>query len=256
MKMRTNRGPIETLGHIESIDIQVLQSLFDLTPDVAFFIKNEEGRYIAVNESLIARHGLKRKSDAIGKRPQDICPGDFGLIPTEQDRKVLQSGRPLVDCLELQWFRPGEPVWCLTSKLPLRDSNRKIVGLIGFSRDVRAPLDADEIPIEFANAFAEFEQDLSSDFSPAVLAERSRLSPPRLARLTKRLFSLTPSQLISKARITAASRSLRDTEQTVAEIAQQCGYFDQSAFARAFRSLTGATPLEFRRQERIIRNAT
>ncbi len=131
-----------------------------------------------------------------------------------------------------------EPVWCLTSKLPLRDSKGTIIGLIGFSRDVRISLDAKEIPIEFANAFAEFEQDLSSDFSPSILAERSRLSSPRLARLTKRLFSLTPSQLISKARITAASRLLRDTEYTVAEIANRCGYFDQSAFARAFRSLT------------------
>ncbi len=89
--MRTTREAIDISKRLEAIDVQVLQSLFDLTPDVAFFIKNEDGRYIAVNESLIARHGLKRKSDAIGKRPQDICPGDLGLIPTEQDKKVFTN---------------------------------------------------------------------------------------------------------------------------------------------------------------------
>lgn len=231
----------------------MLQSLFDLTPDVAFFVKDSEGRYVAVNESLLARHGLKQMSDAIGKRPQDICPGDLGRIPTEQDSRVLRTGRSIIDCLELQWHRPREPVWCLTSKLPLRNAAGQIVGLIGFSQDVRVPVGAEEIPREFAAALADFEQDPSRDVIPAVLSERSRLSPSRLARLTRRLFGLTPSQLIAKTRITAASRLLLETRKSVAEIALHCGYNDQSAFTRAFRATTGLTPLEYRRRERDIR---
>ncbi len=251
---RTNQAPVQPTHDLRSIDLDVLQSLFDLTQDVAFFVKDSDGRYVAVNESLLARHGLKQMRDAIGKRPQEICPGDFGRIPTEQDNTVLRTGRPLVDYLEMQWHRPGEPVWCLTSKLPLRSPDGTIVGLIGFSRDVRAPIKADEIPNEFAVAFAEFEQNLSSDFSPFILAERSHLSSTRLARLTKRLFSLTPSQLILKTRITAASRLLRETQKTVAEIAHQCGYCDQSAFTRAFRAITSLTPLELRRRKQDLRD--
>lgn len=253
MKPRTNQPFFQPPPDLRSIDLRVLQSLFDLTRDVAFFVKDSEGRYVAVNESLLARHGLKQKSDAIGKRPQDICPGDFGRIPTEQDIRVLRTGRSLIDCLELQWHRPREPVWCLTSKLPLRNAAGQIVGLIGFSQDVRAPVGADEIPRELAIALAEFEQDLASDVSPATLADRSHLSVSRLARLTRRLFGLTPSQLIAKTRITAASRLLRETQQSIAEIARHCGYNDQSAFTRTFRTITGVTPLDYRRRERDIR---
>lgn len=239
---------------IISVDLHILETLFDLNPDIAFFIKNKAGQYLAVNDSLIARHGLKRKSDALGKRPQDICPGDFGRLPTEQDHRVLSTGKPLIDYLELQWYRPGAAVWCLTSKLPLKDDQGQVIGLIGFSRDLRAPVATQEIPVGFARAIAEFETDLSQPFSPAILAERSELSPNRLGRLTKRLFSLTPSQLLAKTRVAAASLLLRETSLSIVEIAQRCGYADQSAFTRAFRILTSVTPSEFRRGESMPNN--
>ncbi len=60
--------------------------------------------------------------------------------------------------------------------------------------------------------------------------------------LTKRLFGLTPSQFITKSRIAAASRMLHDLNKSVSEIAHACGFYDHSAFTRAFRSATGMTP--------------
>lgn len=235
---------------VASVEVALLEKLFDLSPDVAFFLKDAFGRYVAVNESLVARHGLRNKSQVIGKCPRDICPGDFGRIPTEQDQKVLRTGRPLVDHLELQWHRPNDPVWCLTTKLPMLDSNGTIVGLIGFSRDIRMPVEPQEIPMGFASALEEFEQSLSSEVTPAWLARRSRLSSQRLARLTKRLFGLTPSQFITKSRIAAASRMLRHPDRSVSEIAHACGFYDHSAFTRAFRSATGMTPSAFRAQHK------
>ncbi len=228
------------------VEVALLERLFDLSPDVAFFVKDVQGRYVSVNNSLLERHGLRSKSQVIGKFPRDICPGDFGRIPTEQDEKVLRTGRPLVDHLELQWHRPHDPVWCLTTKLPMLGAAGAIVGLIGFSRDVRMPVESQEIPTSFASALEEFEQSLASEVTPAWLARHSQLSPQRLARLTKRLFGLTPSQFITKSRIAAASRMLRDSDRSVAEIAHACGFYDHSAFTRAFRSAAGMTPSEFR----------
>jgi AraC-like DNA-binding protein len=232
---------------LQSIDVRVLQSLFNLTADIAFFIKDAAGRYVVVNDSLLARHGLNSEIEALGKTPQEICPGKFGSIPTEQDQRVLRSGKALLDHLELQWHRPNEPVWCLTSKIPLKDGQGKAIGLIGFSRDVRTAVRTGEIPKAFAEVLEAFEQTPAMELTPALLAARSKLSTARLARLTKKLFGLTPSQLIVKTRITIASRLLRETQQSVAAIAQQCGYSDQSAFTRAFRQASGVTPLEYRR---------
>lgn len=251
VKSRTNLSPSALSCELRSIELGTLQALFDLAPDVAFFVKDSQGRYVSVNQSLLSRHGLTQPSDAIGKRPIEICPGDFGRIPTEQDQRVLRTGKPLVEHLELQWYRPSEPVWCLTTKLPLRDEQGNTNGIIGFSRDVRMPLHPGDIPLAFASVIAEFEEEPSMECSPATLAKRSQLSPSQFAKLTKKIYGLTPSQFIVKTRITAGSRLLRDTDHPIAEIAQRSGYNDQSSFTRAFRAVSGLTPLEFRRQERF-----
>lgn len=248
MNPRTISAPLAAHGAVSQVGCELLEQLFDQAPEIAFFVKDRAGRYTTVNDSLVARHGLRSKSQVIGKSPRDICPGEFGRVPAAQDETVLRTGRPLVDHLELQWLRPNDPVWCLTTKLPIRDSSGMIIGLVGFSRDVRVPVEQGEIPAGLAGALDEFEESLSHEVTPAWLVQRSQLSPQRLTRLTKRLFGLTPSQLIAKSRIAAASRMLRDSNQSVAEIAVACGFYDQSAFARAFRRATGVPPSLFRQR--------
>lgn len=228
------------------VDVSLLEDLFDQVSDVAFFVKDADGLYLSVNESLVARHGLAAKSQVIGRRPRDICPGDFGGVPSQQDAAVLRTGKPIVDHLELHWYAPHKPGWCLTTKLPIRDRNGTVVGLIGISRDVRAPVQAREVPPGLAAALNRFEANPAAPITPAGLARWAGLPPHRLARLMRRLFGVTPSQFIAKTRITLASRLLRETDQSVASIAQACGFYDQSAFTRAFRKLTGATPSQLR----------
>lgn len=244
--MRTTPKTKSVIAEPLLLDISLLENLFDQVPDVAFFVKDTAGRYTAVNSSLVARHGLAEKSQVLGKRPRDICPGDFGGIPSRQDATVLRTGRPILDHLEMHWYAPHRPGWCLTTKLPIRDAAGTIVGLIGISRDVRAPIQSREIPIKVAEAINHFEANLADAVTPAALSRRAGLPPHRFARFTKRFFGLTPSQFIAKARITAASRLLRETDKSVAQIAISCGFYDHSAFTRAFRKFTGTTPSALR----------
>lgn len=235
-----------------SVAAGVLAELFDHAPDLAFFVKDSAGRYVAVNESLIKRHGYRYKSQVLGRRPCDICPGDFGRLPAEQDARVLRTGEPLLDHLEQQWYLPRKPVWCLTTKLPLRDGAGKVIGLIGISRDVRAPVDLRSIPVELATALESFENNLAQPVTLAILARRARLTPAKFARLIHRFFDLTPSQFITQTRLAAAARLLRETDQSISGIAQACGFYDHSAFSRAFRSAMGVTPRAYREATREL----
>jgi PAS domain S-box-containing protein len=251
MKVSTMRsvGARLQADHL-SVAVDVLAELFDHAPDLAFFVKDSTGRYVVVNESLVKRHGYRHKSQVLGRRPCDICPGDFGRLPAEQDAQVLRTGKPLIDHLEQQWYLPRKPVWCLTTKLPLRDPAGKIVGLVGISRDVQAPVDPRAIPVELAAALESFENNLATSVSPTILAQRAGLSPARLARLIRRFFDLTPSQFLTQTRLTAAARLLRETDLGVSEIAHECGFYDHSAFSRAFHSAMGATPSAYREATR------
>lgn len=237
---------LKKLPALPAIDVAVVESLFDLMPDVAFFVKDRAGCYSAVNASLVARHGLREKSQVLGKRPRDICPGDFGSIPSRQDAFVLRTGEPILDHLEMHWYAPHEPGWCLTTKLPLRDAAGAVVGIIGISRDLRAPIQAQEIPLQVAEVLNHLEANPGENVTPATLAERAGLPPHRFARILKRFFGLTPSQFIAKTRITAASRMLRETDDSIAHIALACGFYDHSAFSRTFRKHTGISPVRFR----------
>ena len=250
--MNLNPGPTAPVSTIASsleagVDRALLEELFDHTPDIAFFIKDAAGRYTTVNNSLVERHGLQGKAQMLGRRPCDVCVGRFGRIPTEQDVEVLRTGRPIVERLELHWLLPHRPVWCLTTKLPLRAADGKVSGVIGISKDVRAPIPSRDIQPEIAAALLHLETSYAEPLSPSRLARIAKMPAARFVRIIKRIFGLTPVQLITKTRIAAGSQSLRDTDRTVADIAHECGFSDHSAFTRAFRAATGVTPTEFRK---------
>jgi PAS domain S-box-containing protein len=228
----------------------ILESLFNEVPDLAFFIKDSSGRYLSVNRSLIERHGCTHRGELIGRRPADICPGPFGQVPTKQDQSVLREGRPLVNQLELQWFRPNQPCWCLTTKLPLRDEEGTVIGLIGISKDLRDPVPLDEIPTEIALVLDQFCDQCAEPVSPSGLAERAGVPLSRLARVVKRVYGITPSQYITQTRIQASTRLLEETNLSVSEVALECGFCDHSAFSRAFRALIGLTPSQYREESK------
>jgi len=131
--------------------------------------EGQRGTVCAVNAPDQAAR-LSPQVAGAGPTPSDICPGDFGRLPAEQDAQVLRTGKPLIDHLERQWYLPRKPVWCLTTKLPLRDAAGKVTGLIGISRDVRAPVDPRNIPVELAAALESFEENLAESVTPASLA--------------------------------------------------------------------------------------
>ena len=231
---------------LEQVDHAVLEQLFDQAPDVVFFVKDAGGRYVVVNQTLVERNGLATKTELLGRRPDDVSPNELGRIPTEQDREILHGGAPLLDHLELHWYAPHRPGWCLTTKLPLRNAEGDVVGVIGISRDVRAPIDPQDIPPGVAKAVRYLEHHFDEPLTPSQLAERAGVSASRFARVIRRVYGLTPSQVIAKTRLAAASRLLRETDRSVAEVALECGFTDHSAFSRAFRAAIGVTPTAFR----------
>ena len=232
------------------VDARVIEQMADLMHDTAFFIKDATGRYLVVNQSLVERHGLKDKSQMLGRRPCDVCPGDYGRIPTEQDAHVLRTGQPIVERLELFWRKPNVPVWGLTSKLPVRDAQGRVTGLIGISKDLAAPMSRDDVPPKVARVLRYLETAYDEPVSPSSLARKAGMTPARFARVIKRIHGISPMQLITQTRISVGSRLLCETDDSVAQIALECGFADHSAFTRAFRAVTGESPTEHRRRSR------
>jgi PAS domain S-box-containing protein len=227
-------------------ELVMIEQLFDHVPEIVFFVKDHYGRYVAVNQSLVERCGLREKRELIGRHVRDIFPRELAERYATQDEAVLRRGRSIIDRLELHWYIRRRSGWCLTTKLPLRDRTGKIIGVVGVSRDLRAPGDRDIIPARLAATLEYLETHYENSISPSLLARHAGLPPVRFARLIKRIFRLTPHQLITQTRLAAASHLLRETDRSLANIALDCGFYDHSAFTRAFRSATNLTPSQYR----------
>jgi len=234
------------------------ETLFDRIPDVVFFIKDRDGRYVVVNQTLVTRCGRRGKNELLGQTAQQVFPSPLGNRFFEQDRRVLASGIPIVQNLgipivqnlELHLYPTRLEGWCLTDKLPLSGDNGQITGIAGISRDLQSPgIEAGHLA-EVAAALDHIRSNYGSEIRVEELSEICSLSIYQLNRRLRAIFGITVSQLITKSRIDIASEMLREETMPIAEVAYSCGYFDQSAFSRVFRRTVGLTPRQYRARHR------
>lgn len=222
-----------------------LAPLFDALPDVVFFIKNAAGRYTHVNLTLVRRLRLKHRNEVIGKTTTELFPTAMGAGYAAQDRRVL-AGESIDNQLEVHLFANRAPGWCLTFKRPLRVGHA-IEGVIGISRDLGRPDNRHPTYDRLRQVLDHMQAHYAERLRVPALAELTGWSVAQLERHFRRIFQLTPQQLLTKLRIEAAMHLL-EGDQTVAAIGLACGFVDQSAFARQFKQTVGMTPRDFRRR--------
>jgi AraC-like DNA-binding protein len=225
------------------ISVDELEPLFDVLPDVVFFVKDSAGRYTHANLTLVRRLGLKQRSEIIGKDVTELFPSSMGGSYAAQDRRVL-TGETIENQLEVHIFANRAPGWCLTCKRPLivRD---KISGIIGISRDLGLPDGRHPIYDRLKRVLTHMQQNYGDAIRVQSMAELAELSIAQLERHFRRVFQLTPQQVLTKLRIEAAMRLLH-SDDSVAAIGVACGFVDQSAFARQFKATVGMTPRAYR----------
>jgi AraC-like DNA-binding protein len=235
------RGPLAAcLG-----DPWFAESLFDCLPDVDLFVKDHRARYVVVSEGMVRRSGARTKDDLLGRTTLEVFPAPLGQVYYGQDRLVLDEGVTIRDRLELHVYPEGS-CWYLTQKFPLYGADGRVVGLAGTSRDINEPEGHDGPYPMVARAIEHLRQNFDEPVRIEELAELAHLSVARFERVIKRLFRVTPVQLLTRVRLEAAARMLAGGESSIAEVAHACGYSDHSAFCRQFKATVDMTPTEFR----------
>lgn len=222
------------------------EAIFDLLPDLVFFVKNRRCEYVVVNQTLVKRCGRQQKTDLIGRRADELFPAPLGGIYRAQDESVMQDGTAILNQLELHCYANGGRGWCLTNKLPLRGRRGQVIGLAGISKDLHAVRERSDDYSAVAEAVHFIQSNFGESLRVTELAARVGLSAYQFEQRIRKIFNLTAGQLIQKTRMEAAERKLRETGDAIANIALDCGYSDQSAFTRQFRQTTGLSPSIYR----------
>lgn len=90
------------------------------------------------------------------------------------------------------------------------------------------------------------ESRLEGDLDLSTLAHVAELSPSQFIRAFRRSTGTTPMQYVLGWRIEHAKKLFLDVRLSIADIASQCGFADQSHFTNQFRRVVGVTPAVFR----------
>jgi AraC-like DNA-binding protein len=227
--------------------INILQ-LFDLLPNVFFHIKDVHHKFLWMNTPLRQHLGEKNEMGFLNKTDSDYFNPNLVFLYQQEDNEVITTCRPI---LNQPWFVPGqnnEPKWFISSKIPLKDTEGKVIATAGLMRNLSQEYESVNPLNEMKNVidyiFEHFHEKISLD----TLASLVFLSQRQFERRFREIFRLSPSDFILKVRIDKAIRFLVETEYSITQIALNCGFYDNSYFTRQFKKITALSPLQFRKK--------
>jgi len=136
-KTATKPKSVKSQGTTKALieESNLLLTLINNLPD-RIYAKDIQGRRMISNTADWQASGGKRMEDVIGKTDLDIYPAELAAQYWADDKMVLDSGKPVINREEPSRDAQGHPIWRLTTKMPLRDDNGQIVGLVGIGHDI------------------------------------------------------------------------------------------------------------------------
>lgn len=172
-----------------------LRTLIDNLPDF-IYIKDTESRFTACNAAISDFMGGVTPAELIGKTDFDYYPREQAEEFYADEQQIIRTGVPLVNKDEPHAGHTGEVRWIMTSKLPLRDNQGKIVGIVGISRDITDRKQAEQ-QLRQAKHAAEFASKAKSQFL-ANMSHEIRTPLNAIIGVSKTLRKYNVNNLVPK----------------------------------------------------------
>jgi PAS domain S-box-containing protein len=122
----------------------LLRTLIDTLPDDVY-VKDLEGRYLLLNQVVYER--LKQRKPhhmIIGGNDHDFMPRQNADVFRAEEEAMYRTGKPILNQEFMTFDADGGQRWLLVTKVPLRDQDGRIIGLVGVNRDITALRGAEE----------------------------------------------------------------------------------------------------------------
>jgi|GEM_PF-1404290 len=170
----------------------------------------------------------------------------LGNFPCAQDALVLTLAESML--AELRQGCPSGRLYSESLSLALA---ARLAGLTREATGRRSSHSTPRLSGHIARVISEFiEENLDQDLSIARLAALAAMTANNFCACFKGTFGVTVHQYVVQHRL-ARCKVLLESDMSLAEIALECGFSNQSRFTEAFRKTFGTTPARYRAELRI-----
>jgi PAS domain S-box-containing protein len=114
---------------------QMLQSVLDAIP-VRVFWKDLNSNFLGCNRPFALDAGLKSPEEIIGRNDFELGWAEQAELYLSHDRLVMETGISKLGYEESQTTPDGGRIWLRTNKVPLRDAEGRIKGVLGTYEDI------------------------------------------------------------------------------------------------------------------------
>jgi len=129
---------------------QLLQTVLDAFP-LSIFWKDRQSVILGCNQLFAITTGMDSPLEAIGKSDFDFaCSEDEALAYIAEDQQIMESGLAKLNVEEKITLVSGEQQWIQSNKIPLRDAEGNVIGVLGTFQDISDRKQA-EIQLKLAN---------------------------------------------------------------------------------------------------------
>jgi PAS domain S-box-containing protein len=140
---------------------EMLRLVMDNIPQ-AIFWKDARSVYLGCNQVFARFAGVEEPENIVGKTDYDLAwAKEEAEAFRRDDRRVMDSDMPIYHIIEPQLQADGKHAWLDTNKIPMHDSEGKVVGILGTYEDITERRNA-EIELEKSKSEAELYVDLMS----------------------------------------------------------------------------------------------
>lgn len=192
-EIRRERRKVEEILEQER---RLMQYVLNNIPDPIFF-KDTKSRFTRINTAQSTMLGIDDPKKAIGKTDSDYFLKEHAEDSLKDEMDIIKTGKPVIDKLERIKRVDGVLRWVLTSKIPIVDSQNKISGIVGVTRDITDLKQAEEDLRENEELLR-----LVIDMTPNAIYVKDKEGKYLVAnRLCAEWYGTTPKEMIGKTQM-------------------------------------------------------